>query len=808
MLADLKFALRQLTKNPGFSLVAILTLALGIGSATTSFTALNTILLRPLPFIQHQERMLYFNEAIPGKNIDSTDVCYADFLVWRERTKTLGALWVYDDRTVILTGTDEPERVLGSGMSAGAFQAMGVQPAIGRNFRPEEDDPKAEPVTILGYGLWQRRFGGKGSVLGQLITLNGKPTTIIGVMPEGWRYPETADIWVPLGYNAAEARHGNFQYGGHAMLKPGVTLDEAQVEFATISAALAKEFPATNEGLVGVLRPVREEATEDVATLTKLLFGAVMFVFLIACANVANLLLARASARTREIAIRLALGAGRGRLIRQLLIESLMLSLLGGVGGLLFGLWGVDLMLAAIPVELPFWVNFGFEPVIFGFVAGLSILASVLFGLAPAWQASRPEVVDDIKDGGRSASGGVRGRRLRNLLVSAEIALALVLLVGAGLMLRSFLLLSRVTPGFEARQILTFRAGFPPSALGRDVDRPRRFFTDLLPRLAALPGVESVSATSALPGLGIGGFQNILAEGQAVPASYADTVSAMQRIISPGFFDTLHIPLLAGRCFTDIDDATHPRVAVVDEEFVRKYFPGQNAVGKRFRTGLDAPGKPPEWIEIVGVVGNVRRWVDRDQLTATFYVPPAQLTASFMSVMMRVRSDPASYAQAARAAVLATDPNLPIYNVYTFENAIARSDSVWQRKFFNWLFGAFACVALLLASIGLYGVIAYSVAQRTQEIGVRMALGAQTNDLMRMVVIQGLRLVAAGLAVGLLAAWFLTRLLAGSLYGVSSHDAVTFLVVPALLIVVALLATLIPARRATKVDPMVALRAE
>jgi putative ABC transport system permease protein len=828
MLADLRFAVRQLAKSPGFALIAILTLALGIGSATTAFSALNALLLRPLPFIQHQDRMLWIDEAIPAKDVDQTDICYADFLEWKKRTQTLSSVWVYAKRTIILGGTDSPEHLVGAGLTPGAFQAMGVQPIRGRNFLPEDYDPKAEAVVLLGYDLWQRKLGGSDDVIGQVVKLNSQPAKVIGIMPRGWRYPDMVDLWEPFRADAAEAlRHGTFHYGGHAMLKPGVTLQQAKAEFATISAALAKEFPTTNEGLVATLREVREEAASTISQLTLLLFGAVMFVFLIACANVANLLLARASSRTREIAIRLALGASRARLLRQLLVESLLLSLLGGAGGLLLGLWGVDLMLTAIPVELPFWVRFGYDPRVFGFVVALAFLASLLCGFVPAWQASRPEMIDDIKDGGRSG-GGARGHRVRHTLVVAEIALALVLLIGAGLMMRSFLALSRVAPGFDARGIVTFRVAIPDGMIAGAPDASvifRGFFRDLMPRLAALPGVESVSGTSALPGLGIGGFNGVLIEGQPVPKSFADDNAAQSRLVMPEFFETFRIPIRAGRSFTAADDRSHPLVAIIDEVFAHKFFPNQDPIGKRFRL----PGEPrlqsittaptqmtdaPRWYEIVGVAGSARRWVDRTDVPPTFYTAYDQGPSGymgFMSVIMRVRGDPTPLLNAdgpLRRAVLAVNPEIPIYLNYTMEDAINRSDNVWKRHFFSYLFGAFAGVALLLASIGIYGVMAFSVAQRTQEIGVRMALGAQPGDVVRMVVRQGATLVALGLAIGSVAAYFTAQLLAGSLYGVSPHDPLTFVLVPLLLATVALLACLIPARRATEVDPIIALRAE
>ena len=807
MLSHLRFAARQLAKAPAFTAIAALTLAAGIGSAAVVFSAINALLLRPLPFIKDQERMLWIGAAVPARNVDSTGISLADFLVWQQRTQTLSALWLHEDKTAIITGRGEPVRKMAGSLGAGAFPAMGVNPVRGRHFLPEEEKFGAPPVALLGHHLWQKEFGGADDIVGQTIRINNQETTVVGVMPRGWRYPERADLWLPMQANPAEAEHGNFRYGGHAMLKPGVTLDEARAEFAAISAALAREFPATHEGLVAALRPVREEAAEDARDLMVLLFGAVLFVFLIACANVANLLLARASVRTKEIAIRLALGATRRQIVAQLLVESLLLGALGGVGGLVVALWGVDLMLTAIPVELPFWLNFNLDLRVFAFVAGLSVLASIVFGLIPAWQASRPEVMDEMKEGGRSSGGGVRSHRLRSALVVAEIALALVLLVGAGLMMRSFLLLHRAEPGFDPRQVLTFRVGFP-AAVTEDKDVIRRFFADAMTRLSALPGGDAAAAVSALPGVGNGGFNGILLEGDAEPASMAATKHAVFRIVTPRYFEALRIPLRAGRAFNEQDDEAHPRVAIVDEAFAQAHFGGQSALGKRFRT-LGKPAERPSWFEIVGVVGSTRRIYDRDASEGAFYVPHAQNPTNFMSVVFRVKAaDPAAFLPAVRGEILAVNKDMPIYYEMTLQQAIERSDQVWMRRFFGTLFTAFGGVALLLASIGIYGVMAYSVAQRTQEIGVRMALGAQPRDVIGMIVRHGLQLVVLGLVIGFVVAFFVAELLAGNLYGVSPHDPPTFAAVPLLLAAVALLACYVPSRRATLIDPILALRTE
>jgi putative ABC transport system permease protein len=804
MLNDLRYALRSLVKNPVFTLSAVVTIALGIGAATVSFTVLNALLLRPLPFIQNQDRMLWVNEAIPSRDIASTDIVYADFLIWRERAQTLESIWLYNSRTVVLRGQNQPERIQGAGISANAFQAMGVQPILGRNFLPAEEKPEAPPVALLGYGLWQRLFGSDASIVGKTVALNGQPTTIVGVMPDGWRYPETADLWVPLQITGHAAEHGFFNYNGHAMLKPGVTLAQARTELEGIAAGIARDFPATNTGLTVTLRPVREEAAEDMARYTVLLFGAVMFVFLIACANVANLLLARASGRTKEVALRLALGASRGRLVRQFLTESLLLGLAGAVAGLLTAFWGRDLLLATIPVEIPFWLRFEFSPAVFAFVLTLSLVATLLCGLFPALQVSRQDLQEGLKTADRSSTGGPAGQRLRQGLVVLEIGLALVLLVSAGLMVRSFLAVGQVRPGFEAENVLTFRLGFPPSA-NEDPETFRRFFRELLPKLSALPGVESAAATSVLPALGQGGFLPIHVEGQPEPKTIQEAPGALHRTVTSDLFSTLRVPRRAGRFFDARDDAAHPAVAIIDEEFARQFFPSVDPIGKRFRQVKNA-GEAPRWLEVVGVVGNVRRWLDRDQAVPTVYRPYEQDSLNFMSVTLRVHDDPGAIGQAARATVLSVNPDIPIYNLATLTQSLQQA--VWTRRTFGWLFTVFAGIALFLASVGIYGVMAYSVAMRTREIGVRMALGARPGEVQRLILRNAFGLVVIGLAGGFVIAFFVTRLLDGSLYGIAAHDPATFAGVALMITGVALAACWLPARRAARVDPLVALRSE
>lgn len=796
----------MLAKNPVFATIALLTLSVGIASATVVFSAINALLLKPIPLVRDEGRLLHVESRTPHQ-VEETGFSFPDLRDLRQRMTTLEAAWGYHDRTVMITGINrEAERLLGSTISIDAFHHLGVQPMLGRNFVPGDEAASAPEAVLLSYSLWQRRFGGDESVIGSSIQLNQSPAVIIGVMPRGWGYPELSDLWTPLRpEDEKEDRRGYLHLTVHAKMKPGVALPQVQAEVDTVMSAIAVESPLTNEGVTAVVRPLREVAIEDSAQLTLLLFGSVMFVFLIACLNVANLVLARAGTRAREFALRLALGAERKRLVQQLITESVVLGVLGGVGGLVLGLWGVDLMVATLPVDIPFWLRFQFDGRVFVFVFFLSLLASGIFGILPALRNSRQSLTDAIKEGGRTSNqGNPRSQRLRHGLVVTEIALALVLLVGAGLMMRSFLELRRVEPGFEANNVLTFRAGYPAS-MSADPATLREFFGRLSTQLSSLPEVESAAAVSYLPGTaaGMGALQW---EGTAEPTRLRDAPTALGRVVTPGFFQTLQIPLIRGRTFTEQDQPEGPPVAIVDAAFARKYFGSEDAaLGRRFRPFEDTD-KDPKWVEIVGVVGSIRHRWDRNDFLPTFYTPHAQEPTNFMSVVVRTRVPPEQVIEAARNEVTLLDRELAIYHVFSLEQVLLRS--VWPRFFFSRLFTVFAGIALFLACIGIYGIMSYSVTQRTQEIGVRVALGAEPHSVVRLIVQQGLRLVGVGLVVGLVAAAAFARLLAGNLYGVSPHDPPTFALVPALLAGVALLACYLPSRHATRIDPIHALRSD
>jgi putative ABC transport system permease protein len=804
MLADLKYAIRMLIKTPAFALIAILAVALGIGASTTSFSIVNAVLLRPFPLIQNQERLVYLTQYFAKTPDQDNAMSFPDYLEIKKQATSLQGFGAWQDATFIITSGDKPERLLGSNISAGTFSFLGVQPILGRDFRPEEDNLNAAPAALLGYHVWQNLFGGDPAIVGRQVPINGRQVTIIGVMPKEWRFPRVSDLWMPLQLDEKENPRGNYFLNSIGLLKKGVSIEKARAELHALAGRLGVDHPATNAGVNIRVKNFRDEMIGDGKALTLLIMGAVIFVHLIACANVANLLLARAATRTKEVAVRCALGAGRWQIVRGLLTESLVLGVAGSVLGLIFAVWGIDLMVAAIPIEMPYWLKIALDWRVLAFAMGTGLLSSVLFGLVPAWQASKPELVDSLKEGGRSGIGGAKGQRIRNGLVVAEVALALALLIGAGLMLRSFLALQNSDFGIDPKNILTFRVGLPPSQYP-DRQVASRFFQQLIPTLAEIPGVASAGATTSLPAAGDIGADAIVLKGDEAPKQLQDSRLARTATITPGYFQTCRIPVLRGRDFTLADNKDAPRVVVIDERAANLWFPNQDPLGQQLR-GYQRSGEPSEWATIIGVV---RRVIyandDRKRALPAVYTAEYQQPESFMSVTMRTSTNPKSFVNVARAAVLSVNKDLPIYRVFTMDEVVA--NSFWEKKFFGNLFAIFAVLALFLAAIGLYGVMSYSVRQRTQEIGVRMALGAQARDVFKLITGQGLRLIVIGLLIGFTGSYFLTKLMASSIE-VSAHDPYSFAIVGLLLFTVGLIACYLPARSAMRLDPIEALRHE
>ncbi|HVG17675.1 MAG TPA: ABC transporter permease, partial [Blastocatellia bacterium] len=678
---------------------------------------------------------------------------------------------------------------------------LGVAPIQGRTFTAEEDRPDHDTVVILSHGLWQRRFGSDPEVVGRTITLNNRPRTVIGIMPPGFKFPEVADVWLPLALDTRRYTRTDHGLSAIARLKPGVTPAQAQAEMSAIAARIEEQNPVTNQGLGVNVFNLRDGLTGDYRQALMILLGVVGFVLLIACANVANLLLARASARQKEVALRAALGANRWRLFRQLLTESLLLGVIGGALGLVLTLWGLDMLLAAIPIKFPFWMKFSLDGRVIGFTVGISLLTGLVFGVVPALGASKPNLNEILKEGGRTATSAGR-RRLRNLLVVAEVALSLVLLAGAGLMMRSFLRLQQVNPGFNPQNVLTTQVNLPRARYPQPENRIA-FFQQLLERVRVQPGVEAVGAISNLPLSGSRWGRSLTVEGRPV-LSVGEAPMINHCVITPNYFRAMGIPILTGRDFAEADSQDAPKVTIIDERLAREYWPDESPLGKRIRFGPPENNEP--WHTIVGVVGEVRH--ERLDLATrkTVYIPYPQIPVGSMTLALRTATAPENLMGATRSQVSGIDSDQPVTNEMTMAEILSKS--VWQPRLYTILFGIFAGVALVLASVGIYGVMSYSVTQRTHEIGIRMALGANRGDVMRLVVGHGMLLALAGVGIGLGAAFALTRLMTSLLFGVSATDPATFIAIAILLTGVAAAACFVPAHRATKVDPMIALRYE
>ena len=802
-LNDIRYAIRNLLKRPAFTLIAALTLALGIGANSAIFSAVYALLLNPLPFPE-LNRVVAIWDKMPSRGVPHNEVTMPNYLDWRAQSQSYDHLALYRWWSVNLTGIDSPERIQGFLVTANFIDVTGVKPIMGRNFAEEENQPGKDRVAIITYSLWQRRFGGDPNILNKTITTNGISRTVVGVMPERFNFPKGAEIYAPIPLTPEViSLRGNHAYYVIGRLKPGVPMASAQAEIDNITARLAQQYPETNTGWGATVFPIVADTVRTYDTALWVMMGAVGFVLLIACANIANLMLARASGRQKEIALRAALGASRWRIVRQLLSESLMVALIGGTLGILVGLWGIDALRVANPGEAakfaPGWYQLGLNPTVLLFTLGLSILSGLVFGLAPAWQVSKPNLNDALKESGRNTSSG--SHRLRSGLVVFEVAMSLVLLVGAGLLFRSFLALMKTDPGFNPDNVLTMSLVLP-AAKYREEPQAAAFFADLVQRVKSRPGVESAAVVNYLPLGGSNSSDSYLVEGEAEPQPGHEN-EGRYRVCSPDYFQTMGIKLIKGRNFSEQDKVGAPRVVIVNSTLARKHWPGQDPIGKRIR--FYGPPERAGWMQVVGVVEDVKHELNLE-VTPEYYLPHAQDAWNSMVLVARTTVEPGSLAGAIRQEVWSIDKDQPVFDVKTMQEV--RSASVTLYSFSSVMLAIFAGVALLLASIGIYGVMAFVVTQRTQEIGIRMALGARGRDVLKLVVTNGMRLAVIGLAIGLVAAWGLMRFMEKLLVGVQPTDLLTFSLVSLALLLAAFLACYVPARRATKVDPLNALRYE
>jgi putative ABC transport system permease protein len=803
LFSDTRYALRNLWRRPGFTLIAVVTLALGIGANTAIFSTIHALLLKPLPFPE-LDRVVAIWDKLPSRGVTRNEVSVANYLDWQSQTQSFEQLALYRWWNANLTGIDPPERIQGFLVTANFFDALGMKPIMGRNFLAEENQPGKDAVAIITYSLWQRRFGGDPNILNKTITINGIVRTVVGVMPENFNFPKGAEIYSPLPMTPELMKNRiNHSYYVFGRLKPGASIESSQAEIDNVTARLEQQYPDSNTGWGATVFPIVADTVRLYDTALWVMMAAVGFVLLIACANVANLMLARASGRQREIALRAALGASRWRIVRQLLTESVIVALVGGALGTLVGFWGIDALRAANPGEAakfaPGWYQLGINFPVLLFTLGLSLFSGIVFGLAPALQASKPNLNDSLKEGSRQTSGSTH--RLRSSLIVFEVALSLVLLVGAGLLVRSFLSLLKTDPGFNPDNVLTMKLVLPFVKYKEESQRVV-FYQDLVQRVRSHPGVESAAFVNYLPLGGANSSDAYLVEGLPEPPPGQEYVGRY-RVATPDYFRTMGISLIRGRGFTDADKAGAPPVVIVNETLARRHWPGEDAVGKRIR--FYGPPERASWREIVGVIRDVKHELNIP-VEPEYYLPHAQDPWGAMTLVARTSVDPASLAPALRQQVWAMDKDQPVFEVMTMQEVRSSSVAIYSTS--SVMLGIFAGVALFLASVGIYGVMAFAVTQRTQEIGIRMALGARSAHVLKLVVKHGMKLALLGIVIGLAGSWAITRFMEKLLVGVQPTDLLTFSLVSLCLLFAAFVACYLPARRATKVDPLVALRHE
>ncbi|MGH9682490.1 MAG: ABC transporter permease [Candidatus Acidiferrales bacterium] len=815
---DIRYGLRMLRRSPGFTTVAILTLAIGIGANAAIFSILNRVVLNPLSY-PDSNRLVVIWETDANRNIYRGTASPAELLDWRDMSHSFQELSGWRALFYTVTGNAEPEQVWGAQASGNFFRMLGVAPALGRDFSSEDEQPGHGQVVILDYGYWQRHYGGDRGVIGKTMALDGKPYVIIGVLPSGFslfgRVPES-DLWTPFAFNRAQLNREDHELIVFGRLRRGVTLGSAQAEMATILAQLKRQYPGIDQKNGVRVASLHDEVGSKLRPALLLLFAAVGFVLLIACANIANLMIARASSREREIAVRAALGAGRARILRQLLTESMLLAILGGAFGVAVAYGGLLLVQAIVPLsgtgQIPRLRQAGVGGEVLLFIVVVSLLTGILFGLVPALQVSRTRLHESLKEGSRGSTSSRRSRLAQSVLVVSEIALSLVLLAGAGLLIRSFVRMMSQNLGFDPSHVLTMQvflpqSHYPDSAGPRMID----FYQQVLDKVSSFPGVQSASAIDFLPLTGWSGFCDFDIQGRATPPS-DEHFTGQYRVIDWHYLRTMRIPLKEGRNFSAADGSDSEGVVMLNEALAERYWPNQDPIGQRIRLQL-TPGLNPwtpetraGWLTVVGIVGDIEDWQFAAQKTGQLYLPYTQNPSRIMRLVVRSNGDPAALTSGVRQAVVNADPSQPVTDVSTMDEYLAQSLS--SQRVSMWLLAVFAGIATALAVIGVYGLMAYGVARRAHEIGIRMAVGAEPADVLQMIVRDGMRLVGIGLVAGLLCSFALTRYLRSQLYGIEAHDPLTLLTVTAGLIVVAFLSCYIPARRATKVDPLVALRYE